>query len=157
MNKNKSIIQLLKIGACLSLLLFGLTCILAFQSLIREPLTLKVQNKYISGKSFVIEGINDKGGRVIAEYSESFFKKAQLGDTIRFKVAYRLLIKVGRITSIDIGESARFFPVTILSSIFPVLIFFPNNTILRRRFGYWLIGAAELFNLFLLSTFLLPL
>jgi hypothetical protein len=150
-------ILLLKLGAVLSLLSFFLISMAAVPSVLREPVVLKVHQKYLADGSYVIEGITDSEGKINATYSKKFFDKAQLGDTIRFKVAYRLLVKDGQIASIDIGKGIRFFPIAIVSSLFPVLIFFPNNRILRRRLGYWLIGTIELFNLLLLGVFFLPL
>ncbi len=156
-SRPKIIIQLLKIGASLSVLLFAMICIMSFPSLLREPLVLKVQNKYKSGNSFVIEGITDNGGRITAEYSESFFNKAQIGDTIRFNSSYRLLVKNEHTASIYIQERVWFLPPMILSSLFPLLIFFPDSRMLKRKFAYWLIGASELVNIFFLSTFFAPL
>lgn len=96
--------QLLKAGAYISVLFFGILCLITIPSLLRPPLVLKVQNKSISGHNYSIEGIMDNGGKVIAGYSESFYNKAQIGDTIKFNTSYRILIKNGNTESIYIRD-----------------------------------------------------
>ena len=151
----KLITQLLKLGAILSLLNFAIVSMITIPSLFWPILTLKVQNKYISGTSYVIEGaIANRGGKIVAGYSQSFFNKAQLGDTIRFNSSYRLLLRDGHIESIYIRERVWFLPPLLLSALITALIFLPNNRLLKSRFSYWFIAACEAVNIFILYMYM---
>lgn len=149
--------QLLKLGAYVSVLIFIILGLITIPSLLRSPLILKVQNKSISGHDYTIEGIMDNGGKVIAGYSESFYNKAQIGDTIRFNTSYRILVKNGHTESIYIRDRVWHMLLMLLSALLPLLVFFPNSKLLRRRYSYWIIGACELVNIFFLTTFFMPL
>lgn len=152
----KFIIQLLKIGAFFSLLYCCLIGFITISPLLLTNEVLKVQNKHISENSYVIEGVDDNGGKTISHYSESFFNKAQIGDTIRYNATYQLLVKDGHIESIYVHKDIWLMLAFMAFSLFPVLIFFPNSRILRHRFSYWFIGVCELANIFFLITSLFP-